>query len=59
MEGSVDACKDRNKFLLKCLYGMFSSVVAVNIRREKLKLDMLLLFDYAPVFSTGFVVEDL
>ena len=59
VERRVDTFKYRNKLRLQCLFVMFSSATAVNIWRDKLELYMPLLFNYAPVFGTGFVVKDL
>ena len=55
----VDACKDREKVCLEGLDGMFSGVATMDIRRDELELDVPLLLNDAPVFSTGLVVEDL
>ena len=59
-EGWVDTCKDIEKVGLECFGGMFSGVSAMDIRRDKLELDVPLLLDGTSLVRTGFVVvEDL
>ena len=58
-EVRVNACKDRMKVGLKHLDGTFSSITAMDIRRDKLELDVPLLFGDTPAFGTGSVVKDL
>ena len=38
---------------------LFIGVVAMDIRRDKLELDVPLPLDDAPLVSTGLIVEDL
>ena len=43
----------------ECLDGTFSGVAAMDIRWDKLELDVPMLLYDGPVFSTGFIIEDL
>ena len=58
-KGFGNASKNLKEVIFEGANGLFRDVAAVDIRRHKLEVAVLVFNDGAAVFGTGFVIEDL